>query len=82
MGRGHPDVDYGQIGHVLPDEPFELSRVAGLPDDLPACASAQAGDAFPEKDIVVRYHQASGGHAAAELTPRAVPGRIDPRSGQ
>ncbi len=54
VGRWHSDVDDRDVGMMIPDRREELSRVAGLCDDLEAGFHEQPGDSFPEKDGIVR----------------------------
>ena len=72
MARRHPNIDDAKIRSTLAHCSQQRCRVIDLPDDVEAFSSQQAGDAFAQKDVVVRDYDACGWHWRAAYVPPAA----------
>jgi hypothetical protein len=70
LGRRHADVDHRDVRHLLADDVAERLGVAHKPDHVEAGPPQEAGDPFPEEDVVLRNDDPRSRHLAGELTLR------------
>ena len=59
VGGRHPDVHDDQVRPPVPDQRQQLGRVPGPPDDFEAGSCQEAGQTFPQQNVVVGHHHLS-----------------------